>query len=635
MIECNVHGISKDYGINKIFENISFSLKQGDRIGLVGQNGCGKTTLMKILMDMEDYTSGSISIRKDVKLGYLEQVPNESHGVKTYDVLMHAFRRTIEIKNQLMELEHQLKDLTGPALEDAMKAYGRYMEEYETLDGYQLETKVNRICQGLNISESMKQMDFNELSGGEKTRVLLGKLLLESPHILLLDEPSNHLDIATIEWLEGFLKEYTGTILIISHDRYFLDKVVNKIFELTPNEMVCYNGNYTAYVEEKEQRFFEELKKYENQQKLLDRIKEQIHRYRVWGAMRDSEVMYKRAKELEKRLEKIEVLDKPILDQKKIKIDASTEKRSGKQVLLVENLEKSYENKTLFQGGIFSIFYQDSLCLMGPNGSGKSTLLKMIMGEIWPDNGTIKLGSEIKIGYLPQQISFADEEKTLVEHFAYEHGINQEIARRALSKMLFTQDKVYKKIRNLSGGEKSKLKLCSLLYEKVNFLILDEPTNHLDISSREELEESLLSFEGTLLFVSHDRYFVEKIAGKIMVIEDGRLSLYPFGYQSFLEEKSKLIQEKTMAQEKSVATSKLKNTKETNKKKPSKVSIAKVEEDIKKLEEELQEILAEMENNQSDYAVLNDLTLKQENLNKDLEVLYAKWEEFISREEDL
>jgi len=635
MIECNVYGISKEYGVNKIFENISFSLKKGDRIGLVGQNGCGKTTLMKILMDIEDYTSGSISIRKDAKLGYLEQVPNESPGVKTYDVLMHAFRRAIEIKNCFTELEHQLNHLTGPALESVMKEYGRYMEEYEALDGYQLETKVHRICQGLNISENMKNMDFNALSGGEKTRVLLGKLLLESPDILLLDEPSNHLDISTIEWLEGFLKEYTGTLLIISHDRYFLDRVVNKVFELTASEMVCYDGNYTAYVEEKEKRFFEELKKYENQQKLLDRIKEQIHRYRVWGAMRDSEVMYKRAKELEKRLEKIEVLDKPVLDQKKIKIDSSVENRSGKRVLLVEGLEKSYDNKTLFKGESFSIFYQDSLCLMGPNGSGKSTLLKMIMGEIDPDNGTIQLGSGVKIGYLPQHIHFTDEEKTLVEYFAYEHGINQEIARKALSKMLFTQDNVYKKIRNLSGGEKSKLKLCSLLYEKVNFLILDEPTNHLDISSREELEEALLSFEGTLLFVSHDRYFVEKIAGKIMVIEDGRLSLYPFEYQSFLEEKSKLIQEKNMAQEKSVATSKLKNTKETSKKKPSKVSIEKVEEDIRKLEEELQEIVAEMENNQSDYTVLNDLTLKQENLNKDLEVLYAKWEEFISREEDL
>lgn len=541
MIECSVNELCKSYGTNNLFERISFQLAKGERVGLIGHNGCGKTTLMKILMGLESPDSGTISIRKDARLGYLEQIPIYEEEVTTYEVLLLAFQKIIEMKKTMESYEHRLACVEGKELEIIMERYGRCMEEFERLGGYEVDTKINMVCQGLNISEHMKTMSFEGLSGGEKTRVILGRLLLEAPDILLLDEPSNHLDLESIQWLENFLREYKGTVFLISHDRYFLDQVVTKIYELTKTEMSVYLGNYSSYVVEKEERYMVDLKRFENQQKQLERIKEQIHRYRVWGAMRDSDVMYKRAKELEKRLERITVLDKPVLENERIQLDIRIEKRSGKQVIMVKDIKKSYGDNILFQNGEFTIYYQDSVCLMGPNGSGKTTLIKLLLGEVVHDQGEVRFGAEVKIGYLPQQVVFEKEERTLVEYFSYEHGISQGAARGALAKLLFIKDNVNRQIKHLSGGEKSRLKLCSLIYEKVNVLILDEPTNHLDIESREELEEALMSFEGTLFFVSHDRYFIEKVASKIMCIEDKRLKLYPFCYRVFLEELQKRV----------------------------------------------------------------------------------------------
>ncbi len=630
MIECSVNAISKDYG-DRVFEKITFSLKKGDRAALVGQNGCGKSTLIKILMGIEEYGEGSVNIRKDARLGYLEQMPDVGEK-KTDEVLMGAFSRALDLKDKISELEQQLTYLTGEAMAAAIERYGKYIEAYEGLDGYQLETKINRICQGLGITNSMREMAFEILSGGEKTRVILGKLLLEEPDILLLDEPSNHLDIASIEWLEGFLREYKGTLLIVSHDRYFLDRVVNRVLELTPSEIKDFIGNYSDYVVEKERRFIEELKQYQNQQRQLDRIKEQIHRYRVWGAMRDSEVMYKRAKELEKRLEKIEVLDKPMLENKNIQLTSAIDKRSGKQVLVVEGINKAFDDKNLIVEGSFTVYYQDSICLMGPNGSGKSTLLKMVVGELVPDGGVIRLGAEVKIGYLPQQIVFPDEEKSLVDYFSYEHGISQNMARGALAKLLFQRDTVNKQIKSLSGGERTKLKLCSLLYERVNFLILDEPTNHLDIASREELEEVLMSFEGTLFFVSHDRYFIEKVADKIVCIEEGGLVIYPFGYNSYIQQKSKNENKNPQPQDKASAL-KVSRRKEPSANNSRKISTVTVEREIAAQEESLKAILREMELNQCDHMALIALTQEQDRIKGELEGLYSQWEALMGLEE--
>jgi ATPase subunit of ABC transporter with duplicated ATPase domains len=608
MIECSVYQLSKSYGANKVFENISFEIKTGERIGLVGQNGCGKSTLMKILMGREEYGQGSVHSRKGAKFGYLEQMHDVKDGVEVEQVLWQAFEKATEVKKNLQLLEKSFTTLAGVALERAMIKYGQYMEVYESLDGYQLETKINQVCEGLSIS-AFREMPFGTLSGGEKTRVILAKLLLESPSILLLDEPSNHLDIFAIEWLENYLKDYKGTVLVISHDRYFLDRVVTKIYELEPNEMVVYHGNYSAYAIEKERRYVEEFKRYQNQQKQLDRMKEQIHRYRVWGAMRDSDKMYKKAKEIEKRVEKMQVLDRPVLENKKIKMDASIERRSGKEVIILEGLEKSFDEKSLMKGANLSVFYQDRICLMGANGSGKTTLLKLILEEMEPDKGTIRKGAGVKIGYLPQDIVFEEEEQTVVEYFSSRHQISLGEARGILAKVLFTKEDVHKRIKNLSGGEKSRLKLCSLTYEKVNVLILDEPTNHLDIDSREALEETLMSFEGTLFFVSHDRYFIEKIAEQILWIEGGVLSLYPFGYTDFLEKENKQVFK----------------TKDAEKKKTVGTLQVDLERQIEELEEKEKVLLKEIEENYYDYNVLNDLLIKKTQVEEQIKNLYLQY----------
>lgn len=614
MVECSVHELSKFYGAYKVFENISFQIKTGERIGLIGQNGCGKTTFMKILMGLEEYEGGAVHFRKGVRLGYLQQIHQVHEEADVEEVLWYAFEYVTDLKRKMQTLEGDLAHLTGQDLEKAMTRYSQYIEEYERLDGYNIETKVNYVCEGLGITHEFRKMPFHALSGGERTRVILGRLLLTAPDILLLDEPSNHLDIASIEWLENFLKEYKGAVLVISHDRYFLDQTVTKIYELRPDGMEVYYGNYSDYVIEKERRFLEYFRRYQNQQNQINRMKEQIHHYRVWGASRDSEVMYKRAKELEKRLEKVDVLDKPILENKRIRIDVSIENRSGKRVITASEVQKSFEGKKLIKDASFTVFYGDSICLMGANGSGKTTLLKLILGELSPDTGTIQTGEGVKIGYLPQHVIFEDEEQTLVEYFAYKHNISLGAARGALAKVLFTQETVNKKIKNLSGGEKTRLRLCSLTYEKVNLLIMDEPTNHLDIESREELEKALMDFEGTLFFVSHDRYFIEKIASQILFIEDGLIKSYPFGYKDFIEKR--LEDQKVREKDPGVTAIKVKNetenskganskntnkeninNKRTNSKGASSYKLAKIEEEIELLEEKKKAVSEAIEKN--------------------------------------
>ena len=382
MIECSVNNITKYYGANKIFENISIELKTNERIGLIGQNGCGKTTLMRILMGVEDYQGGSISFRKQAKVGYLDQIFDCEPITTVIEILEGAFQNIWNVKKEMKILESQLKKLEGKTLDIAMKNYGLLMEKYELQGGYEIETRINKVCKGLDIGDNYRNMDFEQLSGGEKTRVMLGKLLLEEPDILLLDEPTNHLDIRSIEWLENFLKDYKGTVLVISHDRCFLDQVVSKIIELGPTRTDVYDGNYSYYAIEKERRFLLEYKTYENNQKKIEQMESQIERYRIWGAARDSEKMYKRAKELEKRLDKIEALDRPVMENRKIRLSHQDTQRSGKIVLKGEGLGKSFGEKKLFSDLFFTVFYQDHLCIMGENGSGKTTLLKMILGEL-------------------------------------------------------------------------------------------------------------------------------------------------------------------------------------------------------------------------------------------------------------
>lgn len=687
MIELSINNLTKFYGANKIFETICFEVKTGERIGLIGKNGCGKTTIMKIIMGRfkesnlnlqgwfedtgqvqdgeasygeevsEDYQAGEVNLRKGIKVGYLNQIPVYSEDTKAIDVIRMAFLKVFDLKRRLSELEGVFQTSSGEKLEKALLSYGRLTEEYEIAGGYELETKINKITEGLKINDILKQLPFQSLSGGEKTRVILAKILLEEPDILLLDEPTNHLDLETTEWLEGFLKDYKGSVLIISHDRYFLDNVAMKIVELEFSRANIYMGNYSYYVLEKERRFLIDYRNYINQQKKIEQMEKQIERYRIWGNMRDSETMFKRAKELEKRLEKIEVLDKPVLEGRKVRLNQDSTNRSGKMVLETKHLSKSYGDTVLLKDIDMKVYYQDSACIIGKNGCGKSTLLKLILGELKPDYGTVKIGAQVKIGYLPQQVVFEDENQTILEYFSGLHNITYEAARNQLARVLFFKDDVHKKIRFLSGGEKSRLRLCSLTFEKVNFMILDEPTNHLDIDSREVLEETLTAFEGTLLFVSHDRYFINKVAGKIMSFENNHLITYPGDYTYYQEELQKAGKFEDQSNEKARGLSNLlkvyEDDKPYNKEQPQKPyekrpsigvevnQYSRTDNKSRKLNTQKSDILVneieaieaalkaleqEINNNNSNFEYLQELFLKKETMEKELDFAYDKWE---------
>ncbi|MBC7961019.1 MAG: ABC-F type ribosomal protection protein [Vallitaleaceae bacterium] len=633
MIECSINNLTKYFGANKIFQNITFDVKTGERIGLIGQNGCGKTTLLKIIMGIEDGQDGGIATRKDAKVGYLNQIPIFSEGATTLDVINLAFEKVYGIKKDMKVLEEKFQNLDGKELEKAISNYGRLTAQYETLDGYETETKINKITEGLQITEEMLNMLFEQLSGGEKTRVILAKILLEQPDILLLDEPSNHLDLVAIEWLEGFLKEYKGSVLVVSHDRYFLDSVVSKIVELEFDKAVLYLGNYSYYVVEKERRFLLEYKNYQTQQKKIDNMERQIERYRIWGVMRDSDKMFRRAKELEKRLEKIDVLARPVFEKRKVQLDANMAGRTGKIVLETEGLCKSFGAKNLLNDVNLQIKYQDSVCIVGENGSGKTTLLKMILGDLTPDCGTLSLGSRVKIGYLPQNVHYENEELTVLEYFAYLHDLTIGEARSQLAKVLFVKEDVNKKIKTLSGGEKSRLKLCSLTFEGVNFMILDEPTNHLDIDSREVLEETLREFEGTLLFVSHDRYFINKVADKMMAIENKKVMVYNGDYSYYLHEYQKAAAKKSepvfIEPPKEIKKSAKQNVPGKITTSNSNVSSKKlelIEIEIENLETQIKKLNESMIEHGSDVIRLKTLFDEKESIEQALSQAYEQWE---------
>lgn len=532
MIELAVNNLSVQFGETTLFEKITFDIKTGERVGLIGANGSGKSTLMRVIMGQENASRGDVFLRKGITIGYLDQMPDFDETTLVQDVIRLAFAPLIELKEQLSRLEERMEH-ESLNRSNLIKHYGEMSHRFEVQGGYMMETEFSKIVIGLNISENMLQQPFSLLSGGEKTRIVLAKILLEKPDILLLDEPSNHLDIKSIEWLEAYLANYKGAILIISHDRYFLDRSVNRIIELTYDEAVVYHGNYTYFTVEKERRFLLEMKYYEQQQKKIKRMEDQIKRYRIWGEMRDSDKMYVRAKELEKRLEKMEKVKKPVYETRKIKLDLSMQERTGNQVITCDDVVKAFGDKKILAGAQCNINFGDFACLLGENGSGKTTLFRLIMHELELDSGLIKIGSRVKIGYLPQQINYPDENMSVLEYFQYEHEIGISEARKELAKALFIKDDVFKTLKVLSGGEKSRLKLASLLYDHVNVLLLDEPTNHLDIESREVLEENLLEFDGTILFISHDRYFVDKLSSKILALEKGLILTYPFGYEDY------------------------------------------------------------------------------------------------------
>jgi ATPase subunit of ABC transporter with duplicated ATPase domains len=593
---------------------------------------------MKIIVNEEYQDDGDIYIRSGSRVGYLEQIPDYDDSINGMDILYLAFTHLYKIKDEMKELEERLKNAGEENHERLIKAYGKLEEKYELKGGYQIDEKLSKVIGGLGIQELVKRK-FNTLSGGEKTKIILGKVLLEEPDILLLDEPTNHLDMSSVEWLQTYLAEYKGAVMLISHDRYFLDSIAEKIIEITPNEAQIYYGNYSYYVVEKERRFLEAYKHYKNQQRKINAMEDQIKRYRIWGKSRDSDKMYKRAKELEKRLEKMDRLERPKLNSRKIRLNAEGVNRSGFKVVTLENISKSY-NKKLFQNINLEIYYGDSVGLIGDNGTGKTTLLRIIEGSENPDKGEIKLGARVKVGYLRQEEEFENTSMDLVEYYHRELDITLSEARNQLAKVLFTGDDVFKTLDVLSGGEKTRLKLGILLYRKVNLLILDEPTNHLDIDSREILEETLTEFDGTILFVSHDRYFINKLADRIVEIEDKKIRNYNGDYDYYKMKKAEILEmeaerKKREKEEALKNSSKEKEEKKLNDKlsKNQRRILSKEKEDVEKKIENIEKVIEEIElsmnENKRDGQKLKELYLEKEEYQNKIEDLMERWEELI------
>lgn len=627
MIELELKEIEKYFGGNRIFNNITFEAQTLDRVGLIGKNGTGKTTVFKIIAGIENQDKGSISIRKNSTIGYLHQIPQFEEGFKVIDVLKTAFEMQYKISSELKVLEAKMANLTGEDLEYALRKYGDLNDIYEAKDGYEIEGKISKVCTGLKFNEEFLNREFSKLSGGEKTIVMLGKILLENPDILLLDEPSNHLDVSSIEWLEGYLKVYKGTVIVISHDRYFLDRVVTKIVEIEDGETSFYEGNYSYYVKEKKRRVFEQFEAFKDQQKKIKAMEKAIKQLRQWAIQADNEKFFKRAASMQKRLDKIQRVDKPLIDTPKIKLDFAEAQRSGKDVVSIKGICKSFEDKRLLEDLYLDIRYGEATALIGKNGSGKSTIIKSILGEVIPDAGEIKLGANTKIGYLPQNITFNNKDLNVLEAFREDITISEGEARGILAKFLFYGERVFKSVKNLSGGEKSRLKLCKLIQNDINLLILDEPTNHLDIESREMLEEALIEFSGTILFISHDRFFINKLAERICEIEDKKIINYYGSYEYYKEKKNEFIKNRIEEPKEE------KIKKEKISKKPKGIDTNKVkkaehlENIIHDFEEKLKSIDMEMQNNGAEYEKLIELEKEKASIQKELDITIEKWME--------
>lgn len=637
MFELSLVNVKKYMESTLVLNNINFQVYSGEKVGIVGVNGSGKSTILKLIagilpMDYcvgypgatsPGYDEGFINKPSGATCAYLEQIPQYEDGIKVIEVLKMAFNEVYEIEEKMHNLEEKMKVIQGEELERTLKQYSNLVQNYEVKGGYNTEEKLAKICTGLKFTESFLDKEFNLLSGGEKTTVILGKLLIDNPDILLLDEPTNHLDMDSIEWLEGYLKNYDGIVIIVSHDRYFLDNVVMKIIEIEDMESKTYKGNYSSYVKQKEEKLAEQMHNYKEQQKEIKSMEKTINDLRDWAMRADNAKFFKRAASMEKRLEKMknsEDSQKPKTENKTMKLNFKNSGRSGEETIKAKGLCKRYIDKDIFCEGNLLINFEERVVLIGPNGSGKTTFLKMLLGEEAPDKGAVQLGSNIKVGYLPQVITFNNEENTVLQEFRDDISILEGQAREYLSKFMFFGNSVFKKVKALSGGERIRLKLSMLLYQDINLLILDEPTNHLDIDSIETFEEALEEFKGTIFFISHDRYFINKIAERVIAIEDYKFKSYLGSYDYYKEIQDKLKLEKEnndMKKEKVIKKEKKKKEVDEVKKRES--EIKKLEAKIQHLEKELEEVEVTMTNSELHYEELNELFSRKEELSEELE----------------
>lgn len=524
---CTIQQVSKMLGGNTIFENLSLDIKTGDKLGIVGRNGSGKTTLFKLIAGVEPPDTGQIHYKKGTTIGYLAQIPLFEKSMSGYDVLKSAFAELVTIQQQLAELELKLSNAEDGSMERLLLQYGQLQDEFVRRDGYTMDSEIEKIINGLQL-RSFVGRDFREMSGGEQTKVMLGKLLLTQPDLLLLDEPTNHLDLFAVEWLEEYLAEYTGTIVIISHDRYFLDHVVKKVADLEEGELHLYSGNYSSFIQEKEERLLREFQDYEEQQKKMKKMKEAIKRLRIWAneANPPNAGLHRQARNMERALERMEKVRKPLVDPKKMGLTFDSAQRSGKEVVIMQDVKKNFGEKVLLSEADLHVYWKDRTAIVGKNGSGKSTILKMLSGQLHPDEGVCKLGSNVKVGFLSQHFEMSNPKARLIDAFREEVSVAEGESRHILAKFMFYGPDVFKRVGDLSGGERMRLRLAQLMHQDVNLLVLDEPTNHLDIESREVLEDALEEFPGTILAVSHDRYFLNKLFSRTAWLEEGEITMF-------------------------------------------------------------------------------------------------------------
>ncbi|WP_140337860.1 ABC-F type ribosomal protection protein [Bacillus thuringiensis serovar sumiyoshiensis] len=592
MTICSVNNVTKSFGGNTIFENISLEIKNGERVGLVGRNGSGKTTIFGLLTGRESLDAGAIHMKKGTRIGHVAQIPKFDEAMTVYDVLSSAFKVEKELEKEMHALEKNMAvEQEQSALEKLMERYGVIQEKFAFLGGYEIEANIMKVANGLQVTDLFSRV-FTELSGGEQTKVSLAYMLVQKPDLLLLDEPTNHLDLFAVEWLEQFLKEYTGTVMVISHDRYFLDEVVTKIFDLEDGEIHVYHTNYSQFVEEKEEKLLQEFQAYQEQQKKIKKMKEAIKRLREWAnqANPPNEGLHKRARNMERALERIEKLKRPILERKQMGLQFEGQERSGKDVVVMKEVSKGFAGRPLFEQANLHVRFQERAAIVGRNGTGKTTLLKLLLEEINPDVGEIRIGSSVKIGYLSQH-TYGNVKSNVLEAFREYVAVTEGEARHILAKFLFYGPAVFKKVTQLSGGEKMRLRLAQLMYQDINFLILDEPTNHLDIESREVLEEALEQYNGTILAVSHDRYFLNKLFEKTYWIDECKLfefaGNYAWARQKWEEKLEKQVIKQKRQGRKSVEMVPVKEKKARN--------LEEIENELMHVEEDIYAIECEME----------------------------------------
>ena len=617
MVDIQVKNLTKFFVIGEnLLENLSFEIQEGECVAILGRNGCGKTTLFNILTGQMDYDDGEVYVNPNKRLGLISQIPKFPAGFTVEDVLRSAYADLMRIKQKMELLECEMGK---GASHEQLQQYDDLSNRFASGGGYDMDVEVDKICNGLGIPSEMRSQQFDSLSGGEKTRVNLARLLLEKTDILLLDEPTNHLDLNSVEWLEGYINTFKGTVLAISHDRYFIDQVADRVIEISEGHAEFYSGNYSFYMDEKQARFDLQLKQYEQEQAKLKQLGYTVERMKGWGI--NNRTLYRRAMSIQHRMERIEKTKKP-QKEKTMKATFGQKDFSGDVVFKMKNVAKSFGERTLFSDINLNVEGGERIALLGDNGTGKSTFIKCLLGDETSE-GKIQFGPTVKWGYLPQIIHFDHPERTLYDTMLYEKKCTPQMARDRLGAFLFQGEDVFKQVKNLSGGEQSRLRLCMLMDEKINFLILDEPTNHLDIASREWVEAAIEEFEGVLLFVSHDRYFIEKFAERIWLLEDGTIRDFACGYQKY---RSILEHE---AASKPVVTSTPKPKKEKPKGGTKEVDklIRRLEREIEKQEALIAQYDVKIEAAAADYQELTRLLEEKEEAELVLLDLMEQWEQ--------